>query len=38
MRQISRIQDNHIHIGETTIPIGEKYRDLLMELVRKQTF
>lgn len=38
MRQISRIHDNHIHIGETTIPIGEKYRDLLMELVRKRTF
>jgi two-component system, LytTR family, response regulator len=38
MRQISRIQDNHIHVGETTIPIGEKYRDLLMELVSKRTF
>ncbi|NML24006.1 response regulator transcription factor [Pseudoflavitalea sp. G-6-1-2] len=38
MRQMTRIQDNHIYIGETKIPIGEKYRDSLMELVRKKTF
>jgi len=32
------LQDNHIHIGEKRIPIGEKFRDSLMELVRKRTF
>jgi two-component system, LytTR family, response regulator len=38
MRQVARIQDNHVHIGETRIPVGEKYRDSLMELIRKRTF
>jgi DNA-binding LytR/AlgR family response regulator len=38
IRQITRIQDNHIHIAEERIPIGEKFRDHLMELVRKRTF
>ncbi|SHN09622.1 LytTR family DNA-binding domain-containing protein [Chitinophaga sp. CF418] len=38
MRQIMRIQDNHIHIGEIRIPVGEKFRDSLMELIRKRTF
>ncbi|AYB29929.1 LytR/AlgR family response regulator transcription factor [Chryseolinea soli] len=33
-----KIQDNHIHIGEKRIPIGEKFRDSLMQLVRKRTF
>jgi DNA-binding LytR/AlgR family response regulator len=38
MRQMTRIQDNHIHIGEIRIPVGEKFRDKLMELIRKRTF
>jgi DNA-binding LytR/AlgR family response regulator len=38
IRHMTKIQDNHIHIGEKRIPIGEKFRDGLMELVRKRTF
>jgi two-component system, LytTR family, response regulator len=38
MRQMTRIQDNHVHIGDKRIPVGEKFRDHLMELVRKRTF
>jgi len=38
MRQMTRIQDNHIHIGEVRIPVGDKFRDNLMELIRKRTF
>lgn len=38
IRQITKIQDNHIHIGGKRIPIGEKFRNSLMELVRKRTF
>ena len=36
--QMDKIQDNHIHIGEVRIPIGEKFRDGLMEMIRKKTF
>jgi len=38
IHHITSIQDNHIHIGEKRIPIGEKFRESLMELVRKRTF
>lgn len=38
MRQMNKIQDNHIHIGEMQIPIGEKFRDEVMEIIRKKTF
>ena len=38
LQQLVKIQDNHIHIGDTRIPIGDKFRDGLMELVRKRTF
>jgi two-component system LytT family response regulator len=38
MRQMHKIQDNHIHIGDIQIPIGEKFRDGLMEMIRKKTF
>jgi DNA-binding LytR/AlgR family response regulator len=38
IRQMNKIQDNHIHIGEMQIPIGEKFRDGLMEMIRKKTF
>ena len=36
--QMHKLQDNHIHIGEMQIPIGEKFRDGLMEMIRKKTF
>jgi two-component system, LytTR family, response regulator len=35
---MNKIQDNHIHIGDVQIPIGEKFRDGLMEMIRKKTF
>ena len=38
MRQMHKIQDNHIHIGDIQIPIGEKFRDEVMEIIRKKTF
>jgi two-component system LytT family response regulator len=36
--QLQKIQDNHIHIGDTRIPIGEKFKDRVMEIIRKKTF
>ena len=36
--QLHKIQDNHIHIGDTRIPIGEKFREGVMEIIRKKTF
>jgi two-component system, LytTR family, response regulator len=38
IRQLNKIQDNHIHIGDIQIPIGEKFKDGLMEMIRKKTF
>jgi two-component system LytT family response regulator len=38
IKQLHKIQDNQIHIGETMIPIGDKFRDGLMEVIRKRTF
>jgi two-component system, LytTR family, response regulator len=38
IRQLNKIQDNHIHIGDMQIPIGEKFRDGLMEMIRRKTF
>lgn len=38
VRQLTKIQDNQIHIGEVQIPIGEKFRDGLMDMVRRKTF
>ena len=38
IRQMNKIQDNHIHIGDVQIPIGEKFKDGLMEMIRKKTF
>lgn len=38
IRQIHKIQDNHIHIGDIRIPIGEKFKDGLMEMIRRKTF
>jgi two-component system, LytTR family, response regulator len=36
--QIHKLQDNHIHVGDIRIPIGEKFRDGLMEMIRRKTF
>jgi len=36
--QLHKIQDNHIHIGDTQIPIGEKFKEGVMEIIRKKTF
>lgn len=38
MRQMTSMQDNHIHIGENRLPIGDKFRESLMALVRRKTF
>ena len=38
IRQINKIQDNQIHIGDIQVPIGEKFREGVMEMVRKRTF
>ncbi len=38
IRQLNKIQDNQIHIGDMQIPIGEKFKDGLMEMIRKKTF
>ena len=38
IRLLNKIQDNHIYIGDIQIPIGEKFRDGLMEMIRKKTF
>jgi DNA-binding LytR/AlgR family response regulator len=38
MGWLVKIQGDAIHINEKKIPIGEKFRDGLMELVRKKTF
>ena len=36
--QLHKIQDNHVYIGEMQIPIGEKFREGVMEMIRKRTF
>ncbi|WP_431216139.1 LytR/AlgR family response regulator transcription factor [Puia sp. P3] len=38
MRRMTTLRDNHIHIGETRIPIGDKFRESLMEIIRSRTF
>jgi two-component system LytT family response regulator len=38
LRQVTKIQDNHIHIGDQRIPMGDKYKEEVMELIRKKTF
>jgi two-component system LytT family response regulator len=36
--QLNKIQDNQIYIGEAQIPIGEKFKEGVMEMIRKRTF
>jgi len=38
LRRLTTLRDNHIHIGETRIPIGDKFRESLMEIIRSRTF
>jgi two-component system, LytTR family, response regulator len=38
IRQMNKIQGNHVHIGDIQIPIGEKFRDELMKMIQKKTF
>jgi two-component system, LytTR family, response regulator len=35
---IDKVQDNHIYIGAKQIPISDKYREQLMEIIRKRMF
>src|SRR6185437_5213262 len=36
--QLSKIEDNHIYIGEKRIPVSEKFRDRFMELISRNKF
>lgn len=36
MALLHKIQDNHIHIGDAQIPIGEKFKEGVMEIVRRR--
>ena len=38
IRQLQKIQDNHIHIGTTQIPISEKYREHFMTVIQEKLF
>ena len=38
IRQLSKIQASSIYIGETQIPISDKFRDELMAIIQKRTF
>lgn len=37
-RLLDKVQDNHIHIGTKQIPVGEKFREHFMEVIRQRTF
>jgi two-component system LytT family response regulator len=37
-RQLQKVQDNQIYIGDTQIPIGDKFREGVMEILRQRTF
>lgn len=38
LKQLHKIQDNHIFIGDKQIPISDKFRDGLMSIIGKKTF
>jgi two-component system, LytTR family, response regulator len=38
MVHINKIQDNHIYIGEKRIPISEKFRENLMQIIGQRLF
>lgn len=35
---LSKVQDNHIYIGDKQIPVGEKFRDRFMGVIRRRLF
>lgn len=37
-KQLSKVQDNHIYIGDKQIPVSDKFRDGFMEVIRKRLF
>lgn len=37
-RLLNKIQDNHIYIGSKQIPVGDKFRDLFMGVIRERLF
>jgi two-component system LytT family response regulator len=36
--QLSKIEDNHIYIGDKRIPVSEKFRERFMEVINKNRF
>ena len=36
--QLSKIEDNHIYIGDKRIPVSEKFRERFMEVINKNKF
>ena len=36
--QLSKIEDNHIYIGDKRIPVSEKFRDRFMKVINKNKF
>jgi len=36
--QLSKIEDNHIYIGDKRIPVSEKFREQFMEVINKNKF
>jgi two-component system LytT family response regulator len=37
-KQLNKIQDNHIYIGDKQIPISEKFRDKFMTVIQQRIF
>ena len=37
-RLLSKVQDNHIYIGDKQIPVSDKFRDGFMEVIRQRIF
>lgn len=38
IKQLEKIQDNHLFIGDKQIPISDKFRDQFMLLIKQRTF
>ncbi|WP_199137528.1 LytR/AlgR family response regulator transcription factor [Pedobacter sp. ASV12] len=38
IRQVDKIQDNHLYLGNKQIPISDKFRDHFMALIKLRTF
>lgn len=37
-RILNKIQDNHIYIGTKQIPVGDKFREVFMDVIRERMF